>query len=320
MNRLRRQVLAFAVAAACLPAAAAPRRRRLACMHFGSPKDWKAWLDLFLKALEEQGLVQDRDFELLLAGLEAGDYESAVKEARAKVDSLRADVIVTDGPVMTHLITLATRSVPLVTQVPNPVDSGYAKTLSRPGGNVTGLSDNVEETSVKSMELLRQLVPKAARVAIFSEARPASKRHAARYAHAARAAGLEPVMVQSNAVEELLNAIGSLRARGIQAGFWTAFRFLRQAAQKALAERVPMLGDAQIWVKYGGLASYYGHEPNPEARLAAVTAQVLRGTDPGAIPFQLPQFFRVAINRKTAVAVGVAVPAELLLRADEVID
>lgn len=322
MNRRRRAALALIAGAAFLPASRAARPpKRLAIVSFGQPKDWQASVDAFAGALGEHGFARERDVEIHLVGIEATTPEDAARQVREKALPLRPDVIVATGPAMAHLVTLAAPSVPFVTQVPDPVGSGYAKSLARPGGNVTGLSDNVDETAVKAIEVMKQLIPGVARVAILSEARPGAMRHAATFERAARSARLEPVMLPQNDRQARLDAIGTLAAKGIQAGFWSAIDVHpRMAADAALAARFPLFGSDAGWARFGGLAAYYGFEPNLERRLAAIAAQILRGTRPGEIPFQLPQHFRLELNRKTAAALGIKVSRELLLRADRVFE
>lgn len=326
MRPARRAALAAIACAALRPLAARARpAKRLAIVHFGSPADWKAWTEPFLRALAANGFAEGRGVEIHLVGLRVdnpdGGPEDVVPLIERDVLPLRPDAIVTTGPIITHCLHLATKTVPVVTQVPNPVDHGWAKSLAKPGGNITGLADAADETSAKLVELARRLVPSARRLAVYSDGRPGAIRFAGHYERAARAAGLEPALFASKDYAALVASLAGLHAKAIQAAVWTsATGHPREAASAALAARIPLFGIERHWVRVGALGSYEGYEPEPQQRMAALAAQVLRGTSPADIPFQLPQRFRLAINRKTASVLGTAVPQDLLLRADEVIE
>lgn len=325
MNGARRAMLAAIACGLARPfaVAAARDRKRIALVNFGSPREWEPWVTEFRKALAGHGFIDGRDVEILLAGIEIENKgrgpEATASRIVQQVLPLGPDAIVTDGPVMPLCVQLATRTVPIVAQVSDPVAAGFANSLAKPGGNMTGLADGMAESSVKAMEVMRQLVPRALRVAVLSDSRPAGARAAAHYERAAKAVGLEPVMVLSKSDAELTGALRDLPGRKVQAAFW-AFGATdpRPVASGALAARIPLMGPDGNWARLGCLAAYYGHEPAPEAGLAAIVAQVLRGARPGEIPFQLPRHFRLVLNRRTASRLAIEVPADLLLRADEV--
>lgn len=306
-------------------ASAAPRKR-LAFMEFGPASEWKKdWTDPFLAALARQGIVAGRDVEVQFEafegeGLGRGPEVLAERVAR-RIPEIRPDVIVTDGPVFTLIVQLATRTVPIVTRTPDPVGAGFAQSLAKPGGNVTGLADGVEETSVKTIELVKRLLPQATRLAIFSDPRPAASRFSANFEGAARRAGIEPILMLAKTHDEHVAALRGLRARNIPAALhaWPADH-PRKLATEALAARIPLFAPDHDWARMGYLGGYSSFEPEPLPKLAAIAAQVLRGANPGDIPFQFPRQFRLALNRRTADAVGVKLPADLLLLADRVIE
>jgi putative ABC transport system substrate-binding protein len=327
MNAGRRAALFALAAGAIAPrfAKAAPRKR-LAFMNFG-PVDsgWKEQTDPFVAELARQGFVEGQNVEILREGFLAenqgrGPEPMAAKVAK-RIAEIEPDVIVTDGPVFTLVLQLATRTIPIVTQTPDPVGAGFAKSIAKPGGNITGLTDGVEETSVKTMELVKRLLPLATRLAIFSDPRPAASRYAANFERAARGAGIEPVMILSKEHDEHAAALRGLPTRKIPAGLNAASAgHPRKLAEVALAARVPLFAPEYYWTRFGYLAAYSAYEPAPQARMAAIAAHILRGANPGDIPFQFPQQFRLELNRRTAGVVGVKLPADLLLRADKVIE
>jgi putative ABC transport system substrate-binding protein len=327
MNAGRRVALMAIAAGAIAPglAMAAPKKR-LVFMNFGTVDgSWKEWTDPFVSALAQHGFVDGREVELLREGFvgENKGHGPEVIAARVakRIPELAPDVIVTDGPVFTLIVQLATRTVPIVTQTPDPVGAGFAKSIAKPGGNVTGLADGVEETSVKTIELVKRLVPLATRLAVFSDPRPAASRYAANFERAARGAGIEPVTILAKTHEEHLAALRELPARKILAGLnATPQDHPRKLAEAALAIRIPLFAPESYWARFGYLAGYSGYEPAPQPRLAAIAAQILRGARPADIPFELPQQFRMELNRRTADALGMKLPPDLLLRADRVIE
>ncbi|MCM2328605.1 MAG: ABC transporter substrate-binding protein [Lysobacter sp.] len=302
----------------------AQKRRRVVVVHFDDPKGWGSFMDDLRRSLAQLGFADGREIGIraegiVVTGAKPGP-ESVARQIREQVLPLEPDVIVTTGAIMSYVMSLATRTVPVVAHAPDPVAAGFAKSVARPGGNFTGLADGLDETAPKSVEILRRLVPRAKRVAVFHEPRPVSKKVAAYYEKAARDVGLEPVMIASTEQDELLAALRGLPARRIDSAIWMAFVHPRKVAEAALAARVPVIGQDHEGTRFGCLASYAGYEPDPVPKLARAVAQILRGANPGDIPFQLPQQFRFAINRRTAGALGIVIPADLLVRADTVFD
>jgi putative ABC transport system substrate-binding protein len=324
--RGRRAALFALAATSLLPglARAAPKKR-VVFVEFGpADEGWKAWRDPFAAELARRGFVEGRDVEILYEGLQGGDGGGpapVAEKAAKRLPEIRPDLIVTEGPILTLVLQMATRTVPIVTHTSDPVGAGFAQSIAKPGGNVTGLADGVEETSAKTMELVKGLIPRATRLAIFTDPRPAASRFAANFERAARAAGIEPMMVVTKEHDEYLAALRGLPARKVPAGLlaWTQ-QHPRKMAEAAIAARVPLFAPDFDWVRFGFLGAYSAHEPAPQAKLAAAAAQILRGAKPGDIPFVLPQQFRLELNRRTAEAIGIKLPADLLLRADRVIE
>lgn len=322
----RAALVAIAAAPFAATIARAAPKKRLAFVDFGPIDDgWKAWTDPFMAALGQQGFVEGRDVEVLREAMVADGQgrgpEPVAARLAKRIPEIRPDVIVTSGPVVTLVAQLATRTVPIVAYTPDPVGAGFAKSIARPGGNITGLANGVEETSVKTIELVKRLVPQAKRLAIFADPRPAASRYAANFERAAREAGLEPLVVLAKQQDELAAALHGLRARQVPACVYAwAVDHPRKMAAEGLAARLPVFAPEHDWVRFGFLGAYSAYEPAPQARLAAVAAKVLRGADPGNIPFEFPQQFRLELNRRTADVVGVKLPADLVLRADRVIE
>ena len=330
----RRLVLAAlaALALAPLTARAQPAsagRKRLALAGFADMFPGENGLDEVVRILAQRGLVEGRQIEVLRAVVPPPGPQDAgrgldylVPKLRELVLPAKPDVIVVFGSIMAKGMHLATRTIPIVTSVADPIELGLAESLARPGGNVTGLSGGVPETSVKVMEMLTRLVPKVSRVAIFHDSRPVATRFASHNERAARSLGIEPAMFSSTELADLVQALRKLPPRRFQAALM-AFGpgdpevFFREA----LALRLPLVGVTEEDAEQGALAAYTAADPgSTAAKIAPIVEQVLRGADPARMPFQYPQNFRLVINKRSAQALGLVVPPDLLIRADRVIE
>ena len=186
---------------------------------------------------------------------------------------------------------------------------------------MTGVALGGAETATKTIEFMKALVPKLVRVAIFHDARPMATRFAGLYERAAKSQGLEPVMVARIEESDLLRELRGVSSRRVQAGLWAwPVGEAKDIAREALAARVPLVGTSGEFTEAGLLASYSAFGLATAPQLAAAVEQILRGVDPGTIPFQFPRQFRLVINRRTASALKLVVPPDLLLRADRVIE
>ena len=229
------------------------------------------------------------------------------------------DVIVAFQTPAATAAKLATEDVPIVMYVADPVRQGFVKSLSRPGGNLTGV-DPAGETTEKNLEIVRELLPSVQRVAILANA--SDPFHEPFLEHIKSAAGemkieIDPIMVHS---------ADELNADFTDIVKWRAEAVLVQPSitQKGIADlalqyRIPAIG-AQALVELGGLASYTA---DPEAlyrRCADFVDKILKGARPADLPIELPTKFLLAINLQTAKALGIKVPQTILARADQVIE
>lgn len=327
---LRRGFLA-ALAAAPFAGVAQPlARRRIAMVGFAQMFEGPQGLDEVARSLARRGYADGRQVEILRVVIEMNTGEEGargfgylVPKLEQQVLPRKPDLIVTLGSIMAGGLQRATRTIPIVTTVADPVAMGLAASLARPGGNVTGLSSGMSETAGKAMEFTKILVPRLARIAIFHDSRTMASRFAATYAQAARGVGLDPVMIAAAEGAELVRALRELPPGRVQAGLmaWSPPDGVGDFYREAIARRLPLVGVVEKDAEAGALVAYTAYDRTPfTERLAAVIEQVLRGGDPAAIPFQYPDGFRLVVNRRTAVALGVTVPPELLLRADRVIE
>jgi putative ABC transport system substrate-binding protein len=207
--------------------------------------------------------------------------------------------------------------------VGDPVGSGFARSLAQPGGNITGISLATGEIARKQVELLRIVVPRVSRLAIMIGRNPAAREVARPVQVAAREAGLASELDVVTSIPDLDRTFARDPA-GSRAVFILSVPVVtggsKAVAELALRNRVPTISGASEYVEAGCLLSYTLLHENALQRWAAQLDKIFRGANPAQIPFELPTKTQFAINRATARALGLPVPAELLLRADQVVD
>lgn len=254
-----------------------------------------------------------------------GQFER-LPDLAAELARMKVDVIVTHSTPATQALQRATSTVPIVFAVAvNPVGSGFAASLARPGGNITGLSVIDVDPSPKRLELLKTMLPALSRVAVLVN--PGSSVHPAivkSVQAAGRDAGISVVPVSARTPEEIergFAAMSQARAGGAIIADDAFFRGRRQQiADLALKNRMPAIAPWREYVAAGGLMSYGQNIADSFRRAATYVDKILKGAKPGELPIEQPTRIHLAINRRTATALGLAIPQELLLRTDEVIE
>jgi putative tryptophan/tyrosine transport system substrate-binding protein len=232
------------------------------------------------------------------------------------------DLIVTFGDPATRAAQRATAAIPIVAMTDDMVGSGLAASLARPGGNTTGVSILASELDVKRLEVLHEFVPQARRIAVLADATTVSTR--AQLASAARDLDVEPVWFEAGSPEELSRAVDALTAAKVDAvnvlaspllNFW---RF--QIIDRMRDARLPAVYQWPESVEDGGLLAYGPRNLLCYRHVVSLVDKVLRGAKPADLPIEQPTKFELAVNLKTAGAIGMTIPPTLLLRADEVIE
>jgi putative ABC transport system substrate-binding protein len=220
----------------------------------------------------------------------------------------------------------ATSAIPIVFAVANdPVGAGMVQSLSRPGGNVTGTSLQTLDLASKRFELLREAIPQLRRLAIMADAGfPQAMLEMSVVQGLARTFGIEVVPVEIRRTEDIALAFDRLKVAQTDALYVVINELLNanrvRIVTSALAAHLPTIFGTRDWVLSGGLMSY---GPNFRAlfgRAAEITDKILRGTKPEDIPVEQPTRLELVINMKTTEALGIAIPAAFLARADDVIE
>jgi putative ABC transport system substrate-binding protein len=291
--------------------------------NMSGPEATRPSIKAFLLGLRELGYVYGRDFVTEARGGE-GRPELWPGQA-AELVRLQADVIVAPSP---NLATLkqATTTIPIVmAAASDPVGDGYIQSLGRPGGNFTGLSLQEIDTTGKRLELLKELVPSAAPVAVlWNNWRPASIRYWQAAETAASKRGWKLLKLEIHKADELeraFKAATDARASGLlMIASRLFFHRARQVAELAAASRLPVMYDVGEYVEAGGLISYGADLVEIWRRAAVYVDKILKGVKPADLPVEQPTKFELVINRKAANALRLTIPPALLARADEVID
>lgn len=274
-----------------------------------------------LKAgLRAAGLDEKRDVVFDVRFTE-GDMEALPGAAAALVNG-NVDLIFAVGQEAADAARAATRRIPVVfAGVGDPVAAGIVSEVARPGGNITGVSSLNTELAGKRLELLKALAPNLRRVWAIYYAGDSSARAAGRKAQEAAAAlNLEVLTRPVLDAEERDRALRGLRrGDGLLAPGSPLLDIDDQMLQKSLSARAPVVFPAAFWVRFGVLASYGPDYHAMGSQAARLVARILQGARPGDLPVEGANKIEMAINLKTAKALGLTVPQSLLLRADEVI-
>ena len=273
--------------------------------------------------LRAQGYAEGKD--ITFEGRWAELHNERLPAMAADLLARKVDVIVTLGWAAATAVKQATSSVPIViVYAGDVVDAGLVSSLAHPGGNVTGINDPAAVLSAKRLELLKELVPSAKRVAVLWNA--ANYAMTLRYKEIRKAADVLRIDIEPLEVREpddfdvALSAMNRRRPDALMMVTDALTTLNRQRViDYAAVQQIPAMYEFASVVHAGGLISY-GTDDDTNFKLAAqYVARVLRGAKPGDLPVEQPNEYGLVINLKTAKALGLTIPRSLLLRADEVI-
>jgi putative ABC transport system substrate-binding protein len=281
-------------------------------------------LEAFRQGLKEHGWVEGQNINVEYRFAEG--KEDALTGIVAEFVRSRPDALVVEGTAATRAAKTATQTVPIVmaTSV-DPVQSGFVASLNQPGGNITGLSLQTGELSGKRLQLLTEIVPGLARVAVLSN--PASPINALLLEQtkaAAQSLGLEIHVAEAQAPDRFTSAFAAITTA--RAGALNVLPDAMLYGQHprivtfAAAAHLPALFPEREVAEAGGLIAYGPSIPASFRRAAAYVDKILRGAKPADLPVEQPTTFELVVNLQTARAIGVTIPTSILLRADEVIE
>jgi putative ABC transport system substrate-binding protein len=295
-----------------------PGPRTIGILDPGNPD---AFLSALRKALRGLGHVEGKDI-----GFEARGGEGSAEILRQRAEelvNLKVYVIAARLTPAVRAAMVATKTIPIVMAgVGGPVEVGLVPSLTRPGGNVTGMSMGGIQLTGKRLQLMRETVPSMRRLAFVSApgddyANRYAEKMAQQMAQEARSVGIETVPVTVSRPQDLDSAIA-----GIAGGRPDAIMALTNAslAAVALKHRLPLFATQRIVTDAGGLMSYGGRLDEQYRGAAIHIDKILKGALPANLPIEEPSRFELAINVKTANALGIVIPASVLAQADELIE
>ena len=307
------------------PASAQPAKKvpRIGVLHAATPAAASQNVEAFRQGLREHGYVEGQN--IVVERRYGGAAPERMAEVAAELVRLKVDVIVTSTDVAIAAVKRQTQTIPIVmVYSADPVGTGFVASLAHPGGNVTGLSTMSPELNVKRLELLKEAVPGLSRVAIMWN--PDVRGSVLEYKEtegAARSLRLQLQSVEVGHVDDFNRAFTALttaRAEAlIVAPFTIGFTNRGQLASLAQKNRLPSMYGTREHADAGGLMSYGANTAELWRRAATYVDKILKGAKPGDLPVEQPTKFELAINLKTAKALGLTIPPSLLRRADHVI-
>jgi putative ABC transport system substrate-binding protein len=305
-----------------LAASAEPPTRRIGLLMTTTPVAASHIAAAFAEGLRELGRVEGKDVVLEYRWAEGKPERFA--EMAAELVRHRVDVIVASSQAPALAAKRATQTIPIVmVNATDPVEVGLVASLARPGGNVTGLSQQLTpEIRAKQLQLLKEALPKVSRVAVLRSA--ATTVGLSEYEAAGRALGLRVQFVEVRGAADLGRAFAALGGERIEALLVPGDTLLFTERQRVIAlareHQLPGIYSLREFTEAGGLMSYSARISEQFRRAAWYVDKILRGANPATLPVESPTQYELVINLATAKALGLTMPQTLLLRADQVIE
>jgi putative ABC transport system substrate-binding protein len=285
----------------------------------------RPYVEAFRRGLKDLGWVEGQN--LAIEWRFSGGRAELLPGFAEELVRLRMDLIVVPSTPTALAAKRATQTIPLVTvAVGDPVALGLVANMARPGGNVTGLTSSVgPEITGKQLELLKEIVPKASRVAVlWNPGTPGNALWLREAEAAARALGVELQPLEARGPNDFDRAFTAMTARRAAALLVLGDVMLAtnrmRLADLAVRSRLPAMYGLREAVEAGYLVSYGANTPDLFRRAATYVDRILKGARPGDLPFEQPTKFEFVINLRTANALGLTIPPAVLARADEVIE
>ena len=319
----RREFITFLGGAAAWPVAARAQRPPVRMPRIGIIDDEPVW-DSFRQGLRDFGYIENQNIAIEYRSAE-GKVDRLAQAARDLV-SIPVDVIVVTGSPATRAVRQATSAIPIVAiGVGDPLRAGFAVSLARPGGNMTGLSSLSPDLIGKRLEILRECIPAVARVAfLWNPDNDSNLAFLDDLIVAVPALSLELTSAPIRNADEFEGTFAAVLQRRPSAALVTGDPLLRRHQNRIIdfvaKNRLPAMYQEKEWVAAGGLLSYGPSLPDLFRRGVSYVHRILEGAKPADLPIEQPTRFELVINLKTAKALSLTVPPNLLAAADEVIE
>ena len=327
MSNRRKLVIALGAGALAAPLACFAQQQRPKVARIGlldSASGRAKGREALIAGLRELGLVEGKNI-LIESRWAEGKYERLPGLA-AELVQMKVDVIVASTTPAVQAAQQATTTIPIVmVRTADPVGSGFVASLARPGRNITGLSSIATDLSSKYLELLRVAVPKLSRVTVLVN--PASPTHPdflKRIQAAAKTNSVTISPVEASTASQIEAAFGAMTRERAGALIVLPDSFFSSQARRiaglAAQQRLPTMFWTRGLVESGGLMSYGQNNAEHYYRAATYIDKILKGAKPADLPVEQPTKIELVINLKTAKAIGLTIPQQLLLQADKVIE
>jgi putative ABC transport system substrate-binding protein len=295
---------------------------RVAYLGGGSAELEKGWLEAFLQGMRELGYFEGKNIAVERR-YAAGRYEQ-LPELTAELVRLKVDVIVAASTPVAHGAKKATLVTPIVMVVADPVGTGLVSSLAQPGGNLTGLSDFHADLITKRLELLKEIVPSASRIAVlFNPGNPSCSLQIKDLTAAASPLGVTLFSVEAKELQDISPSFSKMRKEKAGALLVCGDRMLnthrKQIFELTTKDRLPAIYTTMEYAEAGGLMSYGANFPDLYRRAAIYVDKILKGAKPGDLPIEQPTRFEFVVNLKAAQQIGLTIPPNVLARADRVI-
>jgi putative tryptophan/tyrosine transport system substrate-binding protein len=277
----------------------------------------------FLQGLQSLGYIEGQT--IAIEWRFAQEKFDRLPDLASELVRLKVDVIVTSGGNPTvQAVKNATTTIPIVmTGVSDAVELGFVASLARPGGNITGTSVLAPELSGKLLELAKEAIPKASRVAVLAYSGLNWKLYFKHINGTARSLGVQLLAFQVREPDEIESAFDTARSKRADVLVVPSFAFLslyrERICELAAQSRLPAIASTAAWAEQGCLLAYGPNSAESSRRTATYVDKILKGAKPAELPVEQPMKFDLVINLKTAKQIGVTIPPNLLARADRVI-
>lgn len=317
--RRRDAVAALGAAALLVPEAVRAQSAKPPRIGALAPANADTFRIPFEEGLRERGYVVGRT--IILEFRSAQGRPERLPALAAELVRLKVDVIVAFQTPAAHAAKEATREIPIVIAAGDPIGTGLVESLARPGGNITGLSSTTSELGEKTLELLRVALPKLRRVGmLLNAADPFTRPFFRNFESGAAVLGIALKPVSVRGTDEFSRAFAEMNGWGAEAVIVQPSLPRKPALELIRQYRLPSVSANRDFAVEGGFLVFAARLRRGYREAAGYVDKILKGSKPGELPLQQPTTFELVINMKTAAALGLKIPADLLARADEVIE
>jgi len=297
---------------------------RIGFLSGSPPSSIKARTEAFRQGLRDLGYVEGKN--IVIEWRSGEGKRDRFPAVAADLVRLKVDLIVTAGPLVTRAAKQATSTIPIVmAQDPDPVGNGFVASLARPGGNITGLSSLAPGLTGKQLELLKEIVPKLSRVAVFeTSTRPGNAQTLREVELAAGAFGVQLQYLDILSPQDIETAFQAAVRERADGALWFVTGSIgnphrKKVADLAVSSRLPVIYNLLDHVETGGLMFYGVNTVDLDRRAAVYVDKILKGAKPADLPVERATKFEFVINLKTAKQIDLTIPPNVLARADRVI-